>query len=190
MMIERIYGDFDLIPDELTPEARLELTVTPIDLMTHWQRCSLMSDLVAGYIAYAYHQSREMHTFHVYSSISTIFQELVENAAKYSRQREANIRVRIRHYNTVVRIEVQNDATIGTGDRFEQHVKTLLAADLEEFQAQIVEDNQARGGMQSGLGLVLLAKDYPVKLGFSFRRIGDEREIITVRAHYYVEVFL
>jgi hypothetical protein len=188
-MIERIYGDFEMIPDELTPEAHLELTVTAIDLTTHWQRCSVMSDLVAGYIAYAYHQSREMHTFHVYSSISTIFQELIENAAKYSRQREASIRVRVKHYNSVVRIEVQNDATIGTGERFEQHVKTLLASDLEELHASIVED-RARDGTQSGLGLVLLSKDYPVSFGFSFRRVGDEREVITVRAHYYVEVFL
>jgi hypothetical protein len=188
-MTERIYGDFEMIPDDLPPEARLELTVTAIDLTTQWQRCSAMSDLVAAYIAYAYHIRREMHTFHVYSSISTIFQELIENAAKYSRQREASIRVRVKHYNSVVRIEVQNDATIGTGERFEQYVKTLFASDLEELHAQIVED-RSRDGTQSGVGLVLLAKDYPVSLGFSFRRVGDEREVITVRAHYYVEVFL
>ena len=68
-------------------------------------------------------------------------------------------------------------------------MKTLLSSDLEELHVQIVED-RARERNQSGLGLVLLAKDYPVRFGFSFRRIGNEREIITVRAHYYLEVFL
>jgi len=188
-MIERIYGDFEMIPEDLTPEAHFEISVTPIDLMTHWQRCSLLSDLVAGYIAYAYHQSREMHTFHVYSSISTIFQELIENSAKYSRQREGVIRVRVKHFNSVVRIELQNDATPGNAEKFEGYVKTLLSADLEELHFQIVED-QARASTHSGLGLVLLAKDYPCTFGFSFRRVSDEREIITVRAHYYLEVFL
>jgi hypothetical protein len=188
-MTERMYGDFEMIPDDLTPEAQFEISVTPIDLMTHWQRCSLLSDLVAGYIAYAYHQSREMHTFHVYSSMSTIFQELIENAAKYSRQRETVIRVRVKHFNSVVRIEVQNDATLGTAEKFEETVKTLLNSDLEELHMQIVEDH-ARERVHSGLGLVLLAKDYPVTFGFSFRRVSDEREIITVRAHYYLEVFL
>lgn len=188
-MTERIYGDFEMIPDELSPEAHLELSMTAIDLTTHWQRCSLMSDVVAGYIAYAYHQSRDMHTFNVYSSISTIFQELIENAAKYSRQREAMIRVRIKHYNSVVRIEVQNDATIATGGKFEKYIKTLLESDLEELHVQIVED-RAREATQSGLGLVLLAKDYPVSFGFSFRRFAEEREIITVRAHYFLEVSL
>lgn len=188
-MIERMYGDFEMIPEDLTPEAHFEISVTPIDLTTHWQRCSLLSDLVAGYIAYAYHQSREMHTFHVYSSISTIFQELIENCAKYSRHREAVIRVRVKHFNSVVRIELQNDATPGNAEKFEGYVKTLLSADLEELHFQIVED-QARASTHSGLGLVLLAKDYPCTFGFSFRRVSDEREIITVRAHYYLEVFL
>jgi hypothetical protein len=188
-MIERIYGDFEMIPEELTPEAHFEMSVTPIDLMTHWQRCSLFSDLVAGFIAYAYHQSREMHTFHVYSSISTIFQELIENAAKYSRQREGVIRVRVKHFNAIVRIEVQNDATPATAERFEGIVKTLLSSDLDDLHVQIVE-NHARERSQSGLGLVLLAKDYPVTFGFSFNRINNEREIVTVRAHYYLEVFL
>lgn len=188
-MIERMHGDFEMIPEDLTPEAHFEISVTPIDLMTHWQRCSLLSDLVAGYIAYAYHQSRDMHTFHVYSSISTIFQELIENSAKYSRHREAVIRIRVKHFNSVVRIEVQNDATPGNAEKFEGYVKTLLSADLEELHFQIVED-QARASTHSGLGLVLLAKDYPCTFGFSFRRVSDEREIITVRAHYYLEVFL
>lgn len=188
-MIERIYGDFELIPEELTPESHFEFSVSPMDLLTHWQRCSLFSDLVAGFIAYAYHQSREMHTFHVYSSISTIFQELIENAAKYSRHRETIIRVRVKHFNSVVRIEVQNDATPSNAEKFEEKVKTLLNADLEELHIQIVED-QARASSHSGLGLVLLAKDYPCTFGFSFRRMSDEREIVTVRAHYYVEVFL
>lgn len=188
-MTERIYGDFEMIPEDLTPEAHFEMSVSPMDLMTHWQRCSLFSDLVAGFIAYAYHQSREMHTFHVYSSISTIFQELIENAAKYSRHRETVIRVRVKHFNSVVRIELQNDATPGAAEKFEAAVKTLMSSDLEELHMQIVED-QARERNHSGLGLVLLAKDYPVTFGFSFRRVGDERDIVTVRAHYYLEVSL
>jgi len=185
-MAERIYGDFDYIPDDLTPEAHFELSVTPIDLTAHWPRCGLISDLVAGYIAYAYHESQEMYKFPIYSSLSMIFQELIENAAKYSRARETIIRIRVKHFNSVVRLEVQNDATLASGQKFEAYVQHLLTSDLEELHVQIVED-KARDRGQSGLGLVLLLKDYPIKFGAQFRRVGDEREIITVRAHYHLE---
>jgi hypothetical protein len=185
-MLERTYGDFEYVPEDLTPEANLEFSVTPIDLTAHWPRCGLLSDLVAGYIAYAYHESQEMYKFPIYSSISMIFQELIENAAKYSHHRETIIRVRVKHFNSVVRLEVQNDATIAFGEKFEAYVERLLTSDLEEMHVQIVED-KALDRSQSGLGLVMLLKDYPIKFGAHFRRVGGEREIITVRAHYHLE---
>jgi hypothetical protein len=183
-----IYGDFDYIPEGLIPEAQIELSITPIDLTTHWQRCGLISDMVAGYIAYAYPGGFLGPKSVIYSSISTIFQELIENAARYSRQRGGTITIRIKHYNRVVRIEVQNDTMPGVGQRLEEHLTTLFGAeDLDALHMQIME-SQAEGGRQSGIGLLLLLKDYPVKLGVQLMRESADQETIIVRAHYHMEM--
>lgn len=187
-MHEVIYGDFHYIPDTLVPEAQMDMTVNPVDLRTHWQRCGLLSDMTAGYIAYAYSEGMKGHRSAIFSSISTIFQELIENAARYSRQREAEIKVRVRHYNRVVQIEVQNDATPGFAERFESHVKVLMATeDLESMYIQQMEE-QALGNRQAGIGLLLLLKDYPVKVGVRFVRGGADCETVVVRAHYHMEL--
>ena len=182
------YGDFDYVPEGLTPEAQLELHITAIDLTTHWQRCSVISDMIAGYIAHAYPGGFLGPKSAIYSSISTIFQELIENAARYSRQRGGAITIRIKHYSRVVRIELQNDTMPSVGQRFEEYLKTLFAAeDLDALHMQIME-NQTRGGRQSGIGLLWLLKDYPVKLGMRFMRESDDHETITVRAYYHMEM--
>ncbi len=190
MIEERLYGDFDYVPEDLVPEAHLELSVNSIDLKTRWQRCGLLSDLVAGYISAAYPEGGFGVTSPVFNSISTVFQELIENAAKFSRHREAVIRIRIKHYNRVLKLEVQNDATPGFGQKFEAHLKTLFTAqDLDALQVSMIESRAQTNSNQSGIGLLMLLKDYPVKIGVMFMRTGPEREIITVRAYYRLEDF-
>jgi hypothetical protein len=187
MIAERLYGQFDYVPEELVPEAHLEISVNSIDLKTRWQRCGLLSDLVAGYVSAAYPDEGFGYQSPVFNSISTVFQELIENAAKFSRHREAVIRIRIKHYDRILKLEVQNDATPAFGQKFESHLKTLFTAtDLDTLQVNILESQvDARG--QSGIGLLMLLKDYPVKLGVMFMRSGAERDIVTVRAYYRIE---
>ena len=188
MIEERLYGDFDYVPEELIPEAHLELSMNSIDLKTRWQRCGIISDLVAGYISASYPEAGFGYTSPVFNSISTVFQELIENAAKFSRHREAVVRIRIKHYNRVLKLEVQNDATPTFGEKFEQHIKTLFATpDLDALQVHILENRTQADSHQSGLGLLMLLKDYPVKLGVMLVRSAPEREVITVRVYYHVE---
>jgi hypothetical protein len=187
-MNARTYGDFEYIPESLVPEAQVDISISPIELTTHWERCGLLSDMTAGYIAYAYPGGMKRHESAIFSSISTIFQELMENAARYSRQRETVIKARVKHYNRVVRIEVQNDSTPAYGQKFEDYLKVLFSAtDLDEMYMQLMED-QAAGLRQSGIGLLLLLKDYPVKLGAQLLRDGNERDVIVVRAYYHMEI--
>jgi hypothetical protein len=187
MIPERIYGEFDYVPEELIPEAHLELSVNSIDLKTRWQRCGLLSDLVAGYISAAYPDENLGVHSPVFNSISTVFQELIENAAKFSRHREAVIRIRIKHYDRILKLEIQNDATPSVGQKFESHLKVLFTTpDLDALQVNILE-NQVDAKGQSGIGLLMLLKDYPLKLGVMFMRSAPEREIVTVRLYYRIE---
>jgi hypothetical protein len=187
MMSERVYGQYDLIPDELVPEAYLEVTVQPIDLTTHWKRTSLLADMMAGYVASAFRGGHRFRESPVYNAVSTVMQELVENAAKFSRQRDAQARLRLRHFDRVLQIQVQNDVTPATAAVFETHVKGLLAAkDLDGVYVKTMEGRRL-GDQQSGIGLLLMIKDYPVKLAVRLAPKSPECTVVTVRAHYFLE---
>jgi hypothetical protein len=169
----------------MIPEAQLGLSLRPIDLTTHWRRCGLLSDTVAGFIAYAYcHGSLDEAPAHI-TGISTIFQELLENAAKYSRKRESDIRVRLCHFAGTVLLEIQNAATRTMAAGFERHVERLLATDdLDNMFLEALEASQ-KNEIQSGIGLLLLLKDYDVKIGVRFE--SDARGTqITIRAVYFL----
>src|SRR4029079_18273518 len=130
---ERLFGDYDFITDERLPDAHIELNVSAFDLRTCWQRCGLLSNLVAGDISSAYFDEGKGYNSEIFSSISTIFQELIENAAKFSLHRDGEIRVRIKHYERVTRLEVENDSSPAHTHKFEEHVKLLLTApDLDD----------------------------------------------------------
>jgi hypothetical protein len=186
-MAERLYGDFEYIPEERSPDAHLELGVNSFDLRTVWQRCGLLSNLVAGYISSAYFDEGKGYNSEIFSSISTIFQELIENAAKFSMHRDAVIRIRVKHYERVTRIEVQNDSSTVHSQKFEAHLKVLFTApDLDDLQVSILE-SRSRDQLESGIGLLMLLKDYPVRLGVRFASHGQDHDVVTVRIYYRLE---
>jgi hypothetical protein len=190
-MAERLYGDFEYVPEERIPDAHLELSVNSFDLRTVWQRCGLLSNLVAGYISSAYFDEAKGYNSEIFSSISTIFQELIENAAKFSMHRDAVIRIRVKHYERVTRIEVQNNSVSTHSQKFEAHLKVLFTApDLDDLQVSILE-SRSRDQLESGIGLLMLLKDYPVKLGVLFAASGQEKgqefDVVTVRVYYRLE---
>ena len=183
-MAERLFGDYDFITDERLPDAHIELNVSAFDLRTCWQRCGLLSNLVAGYISSAYFDEGKGYNSEIFSSISTIFQELIENAAKFSLRREAQIRIRVKHYERVTMIDVQNDATPTSSQRFESHLRLLFTApDLDDLQVHILE-SRSRENVESGIGLLMLLKDYPIKLGALIVPTANEQDEITVRVYY------
>src|SRR5262245_12453987 len=95
---ERIHGNFDDTPSAQFSEAHLEMSIKSCDLKTRWQRCGFLSDVVARYVSAAYPEEGLDYKSTAFNSISTIFQELIENAAKYSPHDDAMIRIRVRHH--------------------------------------------------------------------------------------------
>lgn len=189
-MTSKIHGDFDLVPDELVPEAQLSLTLSPSELTAHWLRCGQVSDFVAGYIASAYAAEHRTTSAPLFTSISTVFQELIENAAKFSRKREASIQVRVKHFSRILMFEVENVTTPAFAERFEEYLEQMAAADdLGAVYLQIVEA-QTDGPLdaqRSGIGLLVLRKDHEVRLGVRFASDDAGRPTITVRAFQTLE---
>jgi len=187
----KTYGDFDFVPDDLVPEARLSLALSPSDLTAHWQRCGRVSDFIAGYIVSAYEasaaagQGPRLEDGPLFTAISTVFQELIENAAKFSPKREASISVRVKHFSGVLMYEVENTTTPAFLRRFEEYLRHMAEApDLAALYLQIVEAAHEAGAdaQRSGTGLLVIRKDHGVRVGVRFAEDEHGRPTVTVRA--------
>ena len=148
----------------------LDLEVVPIDLLTEWRRCGMVADFMAEYMVHAF-ERRDVAR----SILSTVTNELVENAAKFSAEKRAVAHVSIRHHGDVVHAEVRNEAD----EAHVQHLRELLA-DLARSGAIAVFQRRLEG--RRGLGLAMLAKDYGATVGATIEPNGAEgRNTICLR---------
>ena len=115
-----------------------------------------------------------------------ITQELIENAAKFSLQRDSIVDIELLHFDRLFAFNVRNMASAAVAREFEQHIQTLLMTqDLDSMYVDILEkrrDNESR----SGIGLLLLMKDHGLKLGVRFSEDAAGKTTISVRAFYFL----
>lgn len=182
MLINTI-GDFDIIPESLPAEGDVSIKVRPIDLIAYWKRCGVMADFAAAFYAYSRERPKEHE-----NSISTVFNELIENATKYSVKRNGEVDIHMKLYNTVLKIQVENYTTESQFKGFQKELTKLTEAeDLDELYidtlAKKTEDNST-----SGIGLMLLVKDYKIKIGGQFHHIKETGQYkVIIQIYYYIE---
>ncbi len=147
------------------PLSAIELEVVPIDLVIEWRRCGMIADFMADYMVHAFERRDTAR-----SILSTVANELVENAAKFSADKRAVAHVSIRHYGEVVHAEVRNEAT----DKYVEGLREVLAElardDATGVFRRRVEDRR-------GLGLALLARDYGATVGATVAPAGTGGKI-------------
>ncbi len=181
-MTEEIIGDYNLVPGELPSEGAVSIVVQPIDLMTHWKRCGLMADFAATF--YSYVQIDHINK----NLISTIFNELVENATKYSVKKGGEVKVIMRMFNNILCIQIENNTTKIFLQNLRNHLKKLTEADdLDTIYFETLEQ-KSLDNPDSGIGLLLMLKDYPVKIGAKFIEDPEnEKYKVVIRAYYFTE---
>jgi hypothetical protein len=135
------------------PLVSIRIEVVPIDLVTEWRRCGIVADFAAEYLEWAFLRRDVAH-----SVLSTVLNELVENAAKFSVDARARTEIALLHYGEMVHLEVRNVSP-------QEHVERL---------ARILDDLARDGGdavfrrcmeERFGLGLALIARDYAATVG-------------------------
>ncbi|EMY62160.1 slr1658 superfamily regulator [Leptospira terpstrae] len=176
-----VIGEYNFISENLPPDGQLRLIFQPIDMTSYWSRCGLTANFVAGFYSYCYEASETKA-----NALSTIINELLENASKFSKAMEGKINVELKQYGNLLRIDVLNVASKTLRDSFELFVNKLLSENVEEMYFSTLE-TKVDGDTQSGLGLLMILKDYPVRFGYSFNEIDADTHEITVRAIINVE---
>ena len=149
------------------PLSAVALTAPALDFVAHWRRCGITADWLAAFAAYDF-ESRRVAT----SVLSTVVNELLENAAKFSADKHRPVELSLRHYGDQVRIETHNQAEA-------RHVRLLqdLLAELAREQPEAVFTRKLErrdDADASGLGLVILVKDYAAGIAAALEAVPGE----------------
>lgn len=180
-----IYGLYENpVYDEET-EADLSMNfVLPLEFMTKWARCGATSDYLAQYQSINIKQDHPTQIL-----MSSVINELMENAVKFSADKTKMITVSIRHYGYDVVIEAINITDKLGVDGLKSFVSKLQNAtsyeDLffEQLESSFVFDSE---GLTSGIGILSILKDYNAKIGIRIEEISESYQTFRV----YVQVLI
>jgi hypothetical protein len=138
----------------------IRLSLLPRDMAMQWRRCGLTADFVAGFFAYRYPRCRPTQ-----NSLSTILNEIVENAVKFSSPDDSPIEISLFDADDEIVLQVDNWAQHEQASRFLETARAVLdAADLEARYMDTLRKN-ALTADASGIGLLTLIHDFKVAVG-------------------------
>ncbi|TGL85474.1 ATP-binding protein [Leptospira congkakensis] len=190
----RKYGNFKSTNSiNREPESKIQIHLKPLDLMRYWRRIGILSDFIGYFYGFSFlpnvpSESMDMKNSEIVNSISTVFNELLENAAKYSYDKKADIEISLIHRGKTFEIFVSNKTNESNVTAYEASLKEIFAAkNLESLYIEKLETNE-NDPHRSGIGLIMVLKDYPVEMEVSFESVGEETTI-TSRVIYFTDGF-
>jgi hypothetical protein len=152
------------------PLCEIATEIVPVDLLTQWQRCGMISDCLAEYLSYAF-ERREVAR----SILSTVVNELVENVAKYSADKLAPARIALAHLGEKLLVATTSVAGREHLERLGEELAELAAEDAATVFAR-------RMAQRRGLGLALVANDYGAALGATVTPSNGGLSTVCLRA--------
>ncbi len=133
--------------------------IVPLELMSRWERCSLISDFMAQYNPLDQDILPKSTNL-----LSTILNELLENAIKFSTDKLVN--VSIKHFGDEIEIEAINITNTENVGKLMILINSLNQTDSEVLLLQSFEKTiESPQHDYSGLGLLSLIQDYNSHLG-------------------------
>ncbi|MGE8721296.1 DUF6272 family protein [Leptospira terpstrae] len=190
----RKYGNFKSTNSiQQVPNSIIEIHLKPLDLMRYWRRIGILSDFIGYFYGFSFlpnipTESIDMKNSEIVNSISTVFNELLENAAKYSYDKKADIEISLIHRGKTFEILVRNKTNESNVTSYEASLKEIFSTkDLEKLYIEKLETNE-NDQHRSGIGLIMVLKDYPVEMEVSFETEGEDT-IITSRVIYFTNGF-
>ncbi|RAP32697.1 hypothetical protein DID77_04260 [Candidatus Marinamargulisbacteria bacterium SCGC AG-439-L15] len=154
-----IYGSYTEEEPKRPFLSQITLDFSPIDFISHWGRCGITANFLAQFQA----ENFENKTISS-NQFSTIFNELIENAVKFSHHNAKKIYINIKNYGDKIYIEIENETTLKNVEAFSKNLETLFSNDPETlFINKILENAEQKEASQ--LGLITIIKDFNAKIG-------------------------
>ncbi|MBN1686332.1 MAG: hypothetical protein JW852_06730 [Spirochaetales bacterium] len=137
------------------------VTFLPLDFFDSWERGSLLSNFVADYYGHNFPGPEARNL------ISTVVNELIENAVKFSRNNSMPVIITIKKRKEEMLIQADNCLPKHRQDAFVAVCREISEKDLDELYVKRMHEN-LKDPNSSGIGLILIKKDYCAGLSFSF----------------------
>ncbi|MCR9141775.1 MAG: GHKL domain-containing protein [bacterium] len=161
----------DTIDLQNDTENCFSVSMLPIDIFDSWDRCGDIADFVATYFQYSFRSPNSK------GIISTVVNELIENAVKYSRNKSSTIQLEVRKRQENLLLQISNLIPRNQRDHFVVICQDLFQRDLEELYVEKLTHAQ-QDRTFSGIGLILLKKDYEARLGMDI--VTDSKDLVRV----------
>ncbi len=163
----------DVIDVEDGTENLFVLSFLPLDIFDNWDRCGDIADFIARYFHYNFKTPASQ------SVISTVINELAENAVKYSRNKSSPIRIEARKRQDRLILRILNSIPRNQREHFTAVCRELFDMDLETLYLDKLTQGKDDRSF-SGIGLILLKKDYDALIGFDFRATPENTLIVEI----------
>lgn len=142
------------------------------DLMKIWKRCSITANYGAGYLSSSYLGKRD-----VMNSASMILNELIENAAKYSDEKDGDIEMTIIISEEEAVFQVDNTVNAEQYGKFRAFADELVhSADVKALYVEKLQSFKDEQKLNAGIGLLSLLNFFNPQIGFRFQPIQEENK--------------
>ena len=138
----------------------LDLTI-PVNHLKHWEKCSIVANFFSLYHAQSYTKNQEKYV----SILSTITNEIIENAVKFSTDNSRFISVKFRKFNENIFIETHNTSNEYHTQKLNNLIKNLKSNSPKDLFLNKIIENEKYASICSEIGLLTLIKDYTENIG-------------------------
>lgn len=187
MSAPRLYGAMDVErPARMRPGTEhgqlsvLSVELVPLTVISEWTRCGDAADFVARFFAHDF-GDRELAA----NVLSTVVNELLENAVKFSSDKTVPARLSVREYPDQLTIATSNVVTLAQGAAFGDTITRIVRGDPERMFAEQVANPPETGG--AGIGLIILRKDYDARLGLRLTPMAERSDAALVEVEVTID---
>lgn len=155
--------------------SEMSLTLTPLDLIAQWQRCSTTADFLATYLCWHFENRANANQV-----LSGGLNELVENLAKFSADKRAPVELTVTHLGEHLRVRTRNQAHGAQARALASRLTRMAESDPEELFLEQLEHTAAHDRGASGLGLITIKKDYGARVGARITPVEGANDLFTI----------
>jgi hypothetical protein len=135
---------------------------------------------MAGYFRHNFPQEEQ------FGLVSTVVNELVENAVKFTTNNSLPVDLTLKKAPGRMLVQASNTVPVHRCQPFMAVCRELFEKDLDELYLERIKQDTTDHDA-SGLGLLLIRKDYSSKLSFEFRFDEDNTVRVTATAELSFE---
>ena len=155
---------------EKTIESKIKLSFKfPIEHIQDWNKCSLIANFFAEYQAESYPDKKA----EVISILSTIINELLENAIKFSHNTAHLLKITLKKSSNSIIIETENITDNKHKNKLQKTLQDIKSTDPEKILLEKITQNHKKSQNSSEIGLLNIMTHFNGKLSMTTKQISN-----------------